>query len=420
MPNEQPPHESGEGYDPPDSDSILEMDSDAFQASFGEPIDNIFDLNKWYEGEALADTYERLDGELKEVFKQENRTREQIRNDLFPRVFKRKDAPQGAGCYQATIDQLAHMHSGLLFNGAVEACDGITVAHDSLSMTIAQIGVSLISYYGNQGTWIQRLYRRDLRIRGTDSIDDIFELLERRRRRTEDESQDRRDKLSSLSRRGILYFGERATLLERSKALWRMGHGVPVPYELLTGAGLVISETKDGIKKNDMPLLRHSMRVLRSLLGDYQRWVFISKVLSDRVLLTFGEALRPLEYAIVDSPYEIMRRIASGNLPRRTGLQGEALEFVEDIGKNIVTGVYRASRTTPACVFYAHKDFAHQAALLAMADSVLQEHRGFPMLLDLAQMVCKTTFGAEVFNATIQQAYIDADLPYRALDEWDK
>ncbi len=245
-------------------------------------------------------------------------------------------------------------------------------------------------------------------------------MLEQRRRRTEDESQDRRDKLSNLSRRGILYFGERATLLERSKALWRMGHGVPVPYELLTGAGLVISETKNGIKKNDMPLLRHSMRVLRSLLGDYQRWVFVSKVLSDRVLLTFGDALRPLEYAIVESPYEIMHRIASGNLPRSTGLQGDALEFVEDIGKNIITGVYRASPTTPACVFYAHKDFAHQAALLAMADSVLQEHRGFPMLLDLAQMVCKTTFGAEVFNATIQQAYIDAGLPYRSLDEWDK
>ncbi len=420
MPNGQPSYRDNERYDPLDSDNTLEMDSDAFQDTFGESIDNIFDLNKWYEGEVLADTYERLDVELKEAFKQENRTREQIRNNLFSKVFKRKDAPQGAGCYRATIDQLAHMHSGLLFNGAVEACDGITVAHDLLSMTIAQIGVSLISYYGNQGTWIQRLYRRDLRMQDSASIDDIFELLERRRQRTEDEPQDRRDKLSNLSRRGILYFGERATLLERSKTLWRMGHGVPVPYELLTGAGLVIGETKNGIKKNDMPLLRHSMRILRSLLGDYQRWVFVSKVLSDRVLLTFGDALRPLEYAIVDSPYETMRRIASGNLPRRTGLQGDALEFVEDIGKNIVTGVYRASRTTPACVFYAHKDFAHQAALLAMADSVLQEHRGFPMLLDLAQMVCKTTFGAEVFNATIQQAYIDAGLPYRSLNEWDK
>ncbi len=151
MPNEQPPHKGGEGYDLPDSDNILEMDSDTFQASFGESIDNIFDLNKWYEGEALADTYERLDDELKEVFKQENRIRKQIRSELFPRVFERKDAPQGAGCYQATIDQLAHVHSGLLFNGAVEACDGITVAHDSLSMTIAQIGVSLTTVIKGHG-----------------------------------------------------------------------------------------------------------------------------------------------------------------------------------------------------------------------------------------------------------------------------
>lgn len=420
MSTKQPPNQSGEGYDSPDSDNVLEMDNDAFQAAYGESVENIFDLNKWHQGEALADTYERLEEELKETFKQENRTREQIRTELFPRVFQRKGAPQGAGCYRATIDQLASIHTGLLFNGQVEACDGITVAHDSLSMTIAQIGVSLISYYGNQGTWIQRLYRRDLRQHNPTSIDDIVELLERRQQRTEDESQERRDKLSNLTRRGILYFGERATLLERSNVLWRIGHGVPIPYELLTGAGLVISETKNGVKANDMPLLRHSMRVLRALLDDHRRWIFVSKVLSDRVLLTFGDALRPREYAIVDSPYETLRRIANGNLPRLSGLQRDALQFVEDIGKNIVTGVYRASLDAPACVFYAHKDFAHQAALIAMADSVLQEHRGFPTLLDLAQMVCKTTFGAEIFNATIQQAYIDAGLPYRALDEWDK
>jgi hypothetical protein len=420
MPNEQPPHKDSEGYNPLGSDHILEMDRDAFQASFGESIDNIFDLNKWYTGEALTNTYERLDNELREVVKRENRTREQIRKDIFPRVFTRKNAPKGAGYYQATVSQIADMHSGILFNGAVEACDGIAVAHDSLAMTIAQMGVALVAYNGNQGTWLQRLYRRDLRVQSSDPLNDIIDLLDRRWQGAGDEAQDRRDRLSDLSRSGILYFGERATLLERSKALWRMGHGIPVPFDLLTGAGLVISETKNGVKTNDMPLLRQSMRVLRSLLGDYQRWVFVSKKLSDRVLLTFGDALRPLEYAIVDSPYETMLRIASANHPRRTGLQRDALNFVEDIGKNIVTGVYRASRTVPPCVFYAHKNFAHQAALLAMADSVLQEHRGFPLLLDLAKMICKTTFGAEAFNATIQQAYIDAGLPYRALDEWDK
>lgn len=418
MPNGQAAHEGGRENDTPNLDNILEMDGDAFKTAFGEPLESFFDMNKWHEGEALADTYERLDSELKESFKQESRTREQVRKELFPKVFKRRSAPPGAGCYQATIDQLAHLHKGLLFNGGVEACDGISVAHDSLSLTIAQIGVSLISYRGNQGTWIQRLYRRDLRMHGPDLMKEVLELLERRRRRDRDEVKGQRDKLSALSRRGLLAFGERATLLERSEALWRMGHGVPVPYELLTGAGLVISTNEGGKQKNDMPLLRHSMSVLRALLEDYKRWVFVSKVLSDRVLLTFGDALRPLEYAIVDSPYDVMLDIARGNLPRK--LQEKALEFVDDVGRNIVTGVYRASSSTPACIFYAHKAFAHEAALLAMADSILQEHRGFPLLLDQAQMVCKTTFGAEMFNATIQQAYIDAGLPYRALDEWDK
>ena len=38
----------------------------------------------------------------------------------------------------------------------------------------------------------------------------------------------------------------------------------------------------------------------------------------------------------------------------------------------------------PPQLFYAHEDHADIAALVALADSVLQEQRGFPLLIDLA------------------------------------
>jgi hypothetical protein len=95
----------------------------------------------------------------------------------------------------------------------------------------------------------------------------------------------------------------------------------------------------------------------------------------------------------------------------------EAESFAKDCGPKIVIGMYRASRLAPAQMFYAHIDHVHTAAQIAMADSVLQEHRGFPMLIDLADAICSATFSAEMFNASTQAAYSEAGEPYRHFGE---
>ena len=64
-------------------------------------------------------------------------------------------------------------------------------------------------------------------------------------------------------------------------------------------------------------------------------------------------------------------------------------------GKRVVVGVYRATLLAPAQVFYAHADFAGDAARVALADSVLQEQRGFPLLIDLADQVCRSVYGGD-------------------------
>lgn len=138
---------------------------------------------------------------------------------------------------------------------------------------------------------------------------------------------------------------------------------------------------------------------------------------SDRVLLTLGDALRPLEFALVGTPLQSMRDIAAGHLPSGKGLKAEVQAFVEELGPQIVIGLYRASSQAPARLFYAHRDHACLAASIAMADSVLQEHRGFPMLIDLADTVCRTTFGSSTFRGFIEQAYTEAGTPFRYLGE---
>ncbi len=395
----------------PYPEDLLEIEDDAFRAAFGESLADTLNLDTWLPGEDLVAMYQRLQKEIAEAVEKEAGLRQRIRTEFFPLAFARQHAPSNAGCYRVDLSSLERVHRGLLFNGAVEACDATCQAHDTLPMVITQIGVSLVSYHGDQGTWVQRLYRRDLRMDGLDPIAEAMALLERRRQRDGADAESTHDKLSELTRRGIMAYAERAILLHKSQALWRMGHGNPVPYELLTGGGLVIKSDAG----NDMPLLRQSMAIWRDLLIKHRKWVFVSSAPADRVLLTLGNALYPLEFALVDTLWPMMRRIVRGHLPR--GLKEEALAFADEIGPQLVVGVYRASPPAPPYVFYAHRDYAGEAALIAMADSVLQEHRGFPMLIDLADTICRTTFGPETFQSAVQLAYTEAGEPFRYLGE---
>jgi len=393
----------------PDADTV---GAHEFKDAFGEEITATLDLDSWSADANLQDIYERLGHEVRGAIGQERRIRQYIRDELFPMLATRPNAPAVAGVFRATIDQLESIHRKVLFPGRLETCDGTVVNHDTLLLTVTQIGVCLLSYQGDQLTLSQRLYRRDLRSTGDDPLAEAKELLRQRRDRAVAGVDDRRDTLSELARRGIMAYAERAVLLERSDARWRMGHGNPAPYELVTGSG-------------SMELLEAGARVVQQLVCDHQRFVFVPSSIKDRLLLTVGDALDPLEYAIIDTATErILQIVDNGHYERSQRADGGswlqfARDFATSIGPNIVVGIYRASPTAPARPFFAHPDHVHEAVLVAMADSVLQEHRGFPLSIDLADTVCRTAFGLDVFSEAVRSAYADAGEPFRHLNERD-
>ncbi len=139
----------------------------------------------------------------------------------------------------------------------------------------------------------------------------------------------------------------------------------------------------------------------------------------ERELLTIGGALLPLQYAIVDSLKDKLERVAKGHYRGELwqGAKAAVDKLVDETGDKVLIGVYRASHYAPPQVFYAHADHVHEAALVAIADSVLQEHRGFPMLIDLADRVCGMMFGGSTFGANTQLAYADAGEPFRYMGE---
>ncbi len=388
---------------PPEGDEAFLVGDDEFKTATGEPIERTLDLSTWQVGVDLGALYAKLEAEVGPALTQERRIQNLVRTEIFPHLGG-PDAPSEAGVHRAQPVDLEEVHRKVLFSGQLDSCDGTSITHDTLLLTVTQIGICLISYQGDELALSQRMYRRDLRTVGADPVEEAKELLARRKDRAATGSVDKRDTLSELARRGIMTYAERATLLHKLTAQWRMGHGNVAPYELLTGSG-------------NMALLAESLAVLRDLIG-YERFVFVPSSIKDRLLLTIGDALDPLEYAVVQTGEQAMRRIVNGGRyhPDSRRL---ADSFVDDLGAKVAVGVYRASAHSPATPFFAHVDRVHEAAHIVMADSLLQEHRGFPLSIDLADMACRAMFGAEAFDDAVSQAYREHGEPLRYLPERD-
>ncbi|MGH7921987.1 MAG: hypothetical protein ACREQM_18890, partial [Candidatus Dormibacteraceae bacterium] len=310
----------------------------------------------------------------------------------------RPGAPPLAGMWPLKLEELEKIHRGTLFAGHVDACDSTVQVHESLALTIIQIGIALVGYHGEEGTWAHRLYRRDLQGTPTNAIELARQLLELRDSTSSQGGEDSRDQLTELGRRGITSYAERAVLTQMSAATWRMGSGMPAPYELLTGAGA-------------MDLVLPSLDVLEKLLIDHKRFVFVP-TRGSRSLLTIGRALAPLEFAVVHKLHSYIEDIVEQGHLRGHRLD-RAREFVASAGEAVVVGVFRASSHAPPCVFYApaEPELCAQAAAIALADSVIQELRGYPMLLDMARQFCTSAFGREEFLGPIQAAYAARNEP---------
>jgi hypothetical protein len=387
--------ETGMGNDP------FSISADSFEEQFDENILQTLDVTRWRLGNDLGQEYARIEREVREAELVETEREKQIREEVLPQL----------GLHKTTADNVASVHRGLLFNGGVEACDGAIEIHETLPLTIYQIGVSLVSYRGDQGTWGQRLFRRDLRQKGID-VEEMIEFLERRARRDSSPRMPGQDNLGELVQKTILEYAERAILLRRSEAPWRLGHGNPITYELLTGGG-------------NLELMVEATTVLRELVEVHQKFVFLAGEPREALFRTIGQALRPMEYAIICTLDERLdswlrqERFKIG-VSRRLMWDNESItpaewvqRVIHEVSSKIVVGLFRPTILAPAQTFYAHVDHSDVAAHIALADSVLKE-QGTSMLLEMAHRVCASVFG-DSLEALAEAAYVSAGAHNRFL-----
>lgn len=384
------------------------MTADEFREQFGESLPDVLGMTTWQQGVDLVREYARIEREVAAAVEVERRHEGEVRRRVFPMLKDSPHAPAEAGHYtDITPDVVKQVHQGLLFNGGVEACDGTVQTHDTLALTVYQIGVCLVSYCGNAGSWSTRLFRKDLREEHADPVSEVMEILQRRHHRAGLNQPDRRDGLSELAQRAVMSFAELRVLTEKATKPWRMGHGSPAPYQLLAGAG-------------NPDVMIESVKVMRRLIADHQRFVFVSSESGDRDLLTLGQALRPLEYLIVQTLEERISRFVeqtqfSSRVTVDADWDGIALSpnnwlrrFRDEIAPQVLVGVYRASWLSPPQVFYCHRQHFGTAARIAIADSVLLPDRGFPMLIDLVDRACKSVYGGGSLKEMADAAYAKA------------
>ncbi|MBZ4423224.1 hypothetical protein [Myxococcus sp. RHSTA-1-4] len=375
---------------PPEVEAELFGD-DEYREAFNEELSTTLDLDRWSTGLDLDSVMARFRREIANAVKKEGRLRAIVRNELFPRLQTRHASFPEAGIYRVTPEEVSLMHERLLFRGRVDAVSGSHTSHDSLPIGISQIGVAVVGYGGTSGAFSQRLFRKEMASQSANPIQEALDYINMRQNRF----KGRKDTLSRMACRGIRTYAERAALMNKSSAEWRMGVGNPCAHELLSGSGY-------------MSLLERSLVVLRRLVHEHKKFVFVSDALHDRGFLTMGFALDAGEYAVLETLQsdgeDVVEGWEYGDRSKRL-----AWDFVKQSSPHVIKGLFRVSDHSPPRLFYAHREHIHTAACIAMADSILRPERAFPMLLDVAEMSCRSAFGEDGFLGLVHDAYAQAD-----------
>lgn len=374
------------------------------------------DLSTWTSGERLGELSARLEREVEFAARYETEMGPKVLALLRDRLPTAPDRSRESGVYKLTPDAVEAACRNVLFNGNVEACDGTRVVVPTLPVTVVQIGICLTSYVGtgDGGSIVQRLYRHDITRRTDDAEAQVRDFISQRARRSRRAWNDLGDdgqplSLSDMLCRALMIYGERAMLADRSDRPWRLGHGSPMPHEMLVGSGRE-------------ELTWASLQTLRRLLEEHKRFIFVPSEISDQAVRTIANALPPLQYAVLRNTQDIIEGYISGSSYERPhykkkGVYQALRAFQEEVGSKVLLCVFRVSQFSPGGIFYAHEDFVHEAAQIVMADSALQEHRGFPNLIDIADRTCKGMFDAGYVAAQVHTVLARSGAPFQYFHE---
>jgi hypothetical protein len=362
--------------------------AEAIEEALGQTLREALDLSRWDDRPGLQALIERVAPAVRRSVDVERKIHAAVRRRILAELKSLPDAPAGAGVFGVDEQHLRAARRNILLAGRLTAADAASTGHDGVAATLVAVGICLTRYDGAMHSWRNTFLRHDYRADRGDEVERLRYVLDRRAGRG---TLEHADQISGLLRRGITAAVERKALLQRARTMWRLGHGVPAPLEVLTGSG-------------SMELIDEMLPVLEQLLLTEKRWVFVPERDASRALLTIVGALEPGQLAILQKGKLILEdMVREGTYdPAR---KAKVLAFADRLGEAMVVGGFRATPLAPGQLFLAHVEHAHEAGVIAMADAALQPHRGYPLLLELARLGAKTGLGVESFGSVVEAAY---------------
>ena len=405
-------HEGGTEEGEGESDGSAAADDigrefEDYDQSLRDAVDGALNVSAWTAGERMSDLEERLEREVALAVAHENEMAPRVIQTIKDNIRSAPDASRESGIYSVTPEQISETCSNILFNGLVEACDGTRVTYDTLPISVIQIGLCMTSYLddGAPTSIGHRLFRHDMIRKNGDAAEEVLAFIHKRARQSRPDENGEISGISDMLVRAIMAYGERFLLTEKSKKPWRMGHGSPMPYEMMTGSG-------------SGKIIQMTLDLLPKLLAEHKKFVFVPSETADAAIKTIANSLRPMQYAVLTNTKYIVGAYLRGSYRGKYAVFKPRLEaFGRDVASKVLIGVYKASPFSPGNIFYAHEDHVHEAALIAMADSALQEHRGFPNLIDIADRLCRGTFEPSGIAAGVNAVFAAQGEPFRYLLE---
>jgi hypothetical protein len=360
----------------------------------GQTLQSALDFSNWDSGAGLQGL-QKAQQHLAKSIVQQQRVLRDVRTHVLTELTDFPNAPAAAGVYRVKEDDLKLARRTVLLSGELTAVRGASVSHESLVANLVSVGICLTKYDGQIRSWRTVFLRHDCDIASTNPVDEIRAILNQRARRSRvGPGAKGGDGVSRLLRRALQSAAERKALLDKAGPGWRMGYGVPAPYDLLTGSG-------------SMELIDAALPVLEALFLDNKNWVFLPDSMSSLAFSTLAAALEPGELAVIQKAKPTFDAIVEKG-HYSSGYRAKVRQFADRAGDAIVIGGFRATQFGPPQLFFAHGEHALHAGLIAMADAALQPHRGFPLLLELAGISAKVGLGIDAFQSMVESAYASA------------
>ena len=186
---------------------------------------------------------------------------------------------------------------------------------------------------------------------------------------------------------GIMLYKERSMAMRRSEE-WKLVQGEMFPYGLRMGLGY-------------LKALQPTLSLMEEIFQAKNVIAVQGTTKDDPVFAKLGAALQDGEYVGIH-PYgqDLSEFLESAHFTDVSGDEKAFKDFIALYGNLLIRGMYKVKNR--AYTFYAHKDVFDEAAALILRDSMFRPMRGFPLLLDYADIICSKLVSASDFKRQIE------------------